>query len=170
MNSDRLDQAIDQVAARLTRVDDDPGFASRIAEALPERRSRVRWLIAPALAGLAAFVLAVIQTNVPDRPPASIPESVPAAIRKDVQAMVQTAVPEKLPSNVRRRARSNDGTNIRATDRSSDHEFSLAPIDRPGDLVIGSVAPRSLVPELPLNVEPLEIADLPVTSELFSPR
>ena len=56
MTEHRLDRAIDHVAKRLTQVDDDTQFASRIIAALPDRRTWFGWLThasAPRLALLA---------------------------------------------------------------------------------------------------------------------
>ena len=43
-NRDRLDEAIDHVAARLTRVEDRRALAARIVDALPERSPWFGWL------------------------------------------------------------------------------------------------------------------------------
>src|SRR5688500_7053283 len=56
---DRLDSAIDQVAARIMQVRDDEELALRIAGALPGRSSRFRWLL-PQLAAVAAFAIAAV--------------------------------------------------------------------------------------------------------------
>ena len=63
MKREYLDEAIDQVAKRMTHVAEDDSLAARIANALPERSAwSVRWLM-PRLAitaGLAALAIAVV--------------------------------------------------------------------------------------------------------------
>src|SRR5688572_29320971 len=56
---DRLDAAIDQVAARLVAVPDDGEMTLRIVSALPERTSRLRWLV-PQLAAIGALAIAAL--------------------------------------------------------------------------------------------------------------
>jgi len=61
-NRDRLDEAIDLVTARMTKVEEDTALAARIAVALPERRFGLTWIRAgwaPRLAMLALAALAI---------------------------------------------------------------------------------------------------------------
>ena len=56
---DRLDEAIDHVAARLTHIEDNPALTSRIVSSLPERAGWFGWLFhswAPRLAMIAIVV------------------------------------------------------------------------------------------------------------------
>ena len=66
MNQERLDQAIDRVAKRLTHVDEDAQFASRIVAALPERFTWFGWLThswAPRLAMMAIVAVSAVLWN-----------------------------------------------------------------------------------------------------------
>ena len=62
-----LDTAIDHVAARMVAVPDDPEMVTRIVHALPDRSSRLGWLI-PQLAALSAIVLAAVVWSIREQP------------------------------------------------------------------------------------------------------
>ena len=56
---DRLDTAIDHVASRMVAVPDDGEMTLRIVSALPERTSRLRWLI-PQFAAIGVTVIVAL--------------------------------------------------------------------------------------------------------------
>ena len=58
-SADRLDVAIDHVAARLVHVHEDEELAMRIASALPDRSSRFGWML-PQFGALAVFAVAAV--------------------------------------------------------------------------------------------------------------
>src|SRR5688500_1251470 len=78
---DRLAAAIDQVAARLVAVPDDGEMTLRIVSALPERPSRLRWLI-PQFAAIGALAIAALVWTMRNTSPAvtTLPASVAASI------------------------------------------------------------------------------------------
>ena len=171
--SDRIDDAIDQVAARMTRVDGDAELANRIIASLPERSGwTLSWLM-PRLAMTAVLAIGVslvVLTNVRTNVPADVQTNVRPNVRTDVTTIVQSDV---LP-NDRLNARLNDRLNIRMNarpnDRPSDHERSLPSIEAVSALSVTSIASEPLSEDAPLTLKPLEIADLPLTADIFSPR
>ena len=80
MNTDHLDSAIDQTAAGMVAVPDDPEMVARIVSALPERSARLGWLI-PQFAALGAIVIAAVVWPTRERPalPAVLPSTQIAA-------------------------------------------------------------------------------------------
>ena len=53
---------------------------------------------------------------------------------------------------------------------SPDHEFSLPAIATAAAVNLDTLTEANLAVDVPLRVESLEIADLPLTSESFAPR
>lgn len=160
MSRDHLDEAIDQVAARLTHVADENSLTvERIVQELPRRRP-LFWIMQGWAPGLAAVVLAltaflVVGTNVPT--------DVQTDVRTNVPTIVPTDVPTVVQANVGANARMNDRPNVRMNDR--DHEFSLAAIASPEALSVGALTPDDLPAEDALAIASLAIADLPLTAE-----
>ena len=172
MKRDQLDHAIDQVAARLTHVDEDDTLAARISSSLPERRGGLTWLLAgwaPRLAmlALAAFAVTVVLRTFDDRSTEvlrsavlSSPAMQPAAVtehRTDVE-----------PAQIVRRTVVERSQNDRRT--IQDFERSLAAVAAPDALILESLSPESLPAEDALAIAPLAIADLALTAESFPPR
>jgi len=171
MNREHLDDAIDRVAARLTHVDDDPAFASRIVAALPERSAWLPygWVSRFGLGALAAFAIAVGTTLVVLRP---FNESSTIVLHTENARMpiVELArivtveapgTPIVEPLQNRRRA------NIERTTKPLDFERSLVALPAPAALGVGSLAPDSLPVEDALAIAPLAVADLPLTAGFF---
>jgi len=168
---DRLDEAIDLVAARMTHVDDDAALASRIVAALPERPAwSLHWLM-PRLAITAALALAtafVVLRSFDDRSatvlqtenaPAPVVAPAPVAQRAVVEA------PPIVPRGIGRPA-SNAPRTAEDLDRP-DHDFSLPAIAAVAALNVDTLMPASLPEDEPLTVAPLTIADLPLGGESF---
>lgn len=164
----RLDDAIDQVAARMTAVKEDDGLALRIASSLPARSGwSLHWLM-PRLAvgALAAFTLAAVlmpfddrSTDVPrtDGGMANLPiVEVPSDKHRTVVE----------PSSTVRRTTVERPSNERGTTVDADHAFSLAAIEPPDALSLSPLTPSELAPEALVALEPLVIAHLPLTAEL----
>jgi hypothetical protein len=168
---DRLDEAIDQVAARLTEVTASAGLAQRIAASLPDRSPWLLYSWIPRLAitaMLAAGVSFVVLRRFDDRSTYVLRTF---GVRStDVQFAV--AVSEHRtnvePALIVRRTIVEPPQNDRRT--TADHERSLEAIVTPAALALGTVAPRDLPAQGSLGVEPLAIADLPLTAETISPR
>lgn len=178
--SAKVDDAIDHVAARMTRVDDDPMLASRIVAALPERSAwSLRWLmprlaITAALAGLAiTVVLRTFDEGSTGVGPAeaghhsvsgggaAAPGGVGPAQVGHHGVGVNSAKPINVVSAFRR---TDSGRTTSALD-GPDHEFSLPAIEAVAALDVNALAPANLPEDAPLTVEPLVIADLPMTEE-----
>jgi hypothetical protein len=168
---DRLDEAIDTVAARLTNVTEDEGLALRIVQALPERSAwlPLGWIARFAGAALATLVIAVVLRTFDDGSTKVLrTQSLPAvspAIVEPSQIARRTIVEPLL--NVRRTRVDVHRTTGEAA--SGDHEFSLVAIAAPDALSLNLLAPSELTSEPPLEVESLVIADLPLGGE-SSPR
>jgi hypothetical protein len=168
---DRLDDAIDRVTARLTHVDEDPIFVSRVVAALPERVSWLGWLFhawAPRLAMMAIVVGAA--TLVSRRGPAPIAPETNAPI----VAVSPVTPPAELVAAVAPAAVSTwPLERLEPLERMEplrhDHERSLAGIEAPAALAMQSLAPADLPADEGLSLAPLAIADLPMTAE-FPPR
>ncbi|HYB93383.1 MAG TPA: hypothetical protein VEC39_00320 [Vicinamibacterales bacterium] len=161
---DRLDDAIDCVAARLTQVEDDPQLAARLISALPPRRISLRmfsgWAPRLAAIGVVAMVLAYLLTGNPTDVSPGVRALVhlapyPPAMYSEVAAGVR--VEDRSGERANLRARPNDAAN----DLWNDHERSLE------SLSLGELAAAELPADEALVVEPLAIADLPLTAESF---
>ncbi|HEX8027788.1 MAG TPA: hypothetical protein VF491_04970 [Vicinamibacterales bacterium] len=167
---DHLDDAIDRVASRMTHVDDDPAFATRIEAALPERASGGPWQwLLPRLAITTAFGAAVAlivlrsfddgSTDVLRSESARIPI---VELARSIAAEVPSPLNDRRTfveplSNDRRTSvepPSNDGrTDV-------DHGFSLPAIASVESLSLQSLAPEALPVDDALVVAPLAVADL----------
>ena len=123
MNREPLDRAIDHVAKRLTHVEDDAQFASRIVAALPDRVTWFGWLLhasAPRLAMIGVAAVAIVlwvasprfagqspqitqittatQPLTNARPLVTSPELVVAAARASVAQQRTTAIASLQPA------------------------------------------------------------------------
>lgn len=157
-----LDSAIDLVAKQLTHVDDDPVLASRIIASLPERQTWFGWLFTSWALRLAVFaVAAVASLLVIDRRPqpsgvdvlSSRPSViVAAAIRPNVK-------PEPLEPLLRTRPLELLEPLEPLEPGKADHEFSLPALD------VEALPPMNLPAVASIELSPLTIVDLPLTSE-----
>lgn len=178
---DPIDTAIDQVAARMVQVREDEDLALRIAAALPARSTRVGWLI-PQFAAIAVFAIAAVVWTMRNPAPTSLlPSSEVAAlvvVPNTVAAIapgtgirtmpLESASARHISGELRRDRRLEDLEPLEPLD--GDHERSLPAIDALAALVVSDVAPDALPGSPALTLAPIEIADLPMTAESFSPR
>jgi hypothetical protein len=173
---DHLDEAIDQVAARLTRVDDNDALAANIINALPERVSWFGWLFhswAPRLAMIAIVVAAGMvwgnrrEVSTPIAPPLASVQ--PVAAPTALVAAVREAVPNRT-MRLERLERLERVAPFAPSGQRVDFDRSLPAIAAVSPLEFGSLAPVSLSEDAPLTLAPLTIADLPLTAETISPR
>lgn len=171
MNREHLDEAIDRVAARLTHVDDDPAFASRIVAALPERSAWLPygWVSRFALGALAALTLAVGTAVVVLRP---FHEGSTIVLRTEnartpIVGLARTVSVEAPGTPIVERLQDRRRTNVERTTKPLDFERSLLALPAPEALGVGSLAPDSLPVEDALAIAPLAVADLPLTAEFF---
>jgi hypothetical protein len=176
---DPIDTAIDQVTARMVQVREDEDLALRIAAALPARSTRVSWLI-PQFAAIAVFAIAAVVWTMRDpATPALLPSSEVAAlgvVPNTVAAIapgtgIRTLPLESAFARMRelRRDKPLELLEPLGSD-GADHERSLAPIAAMSAIVMRDMAPDALPGSPALTLAPIEIADLPMTAESFSPR
>jgi len=169
---DRLDESIDRVAARMTRVEENHALASQIINALPERSIWSGWLFhswAPRLAMVAILVTAGIVWNTrrsePITPSPLLIASAPAI---STPTTFMAAVPELEPN----RTKPMEPLELLEPVEPARPDFdrSLPSIAAVASLELDSLAPVSLPEDAPLTLKPLEIADLPLTADSISPR
>jgi hypothetical protein len=173
--ADEIDAAIDHVTARMVQVREDDELASRIARALPQRSSRFQWLL-PQLAAITVVAIAVGVWMLRDDTARS-----PHLPSSDVVAVIDVPITVVAVE---------PGTALRTSpvelleplepleplkpleplDGDADHERSLPAIEAVTALAVSDLSPGEL-PEAPaLQLEPIAIADLPLTAESFPPR
>ena len=171
---DRLDDAIDTTAARMTAVADDDSLALRIVSSLPERSAwSLHWLM-PRLAITAALAMAtafVVLRSFDDRSATVLrTEKAGGPIVELVAPAERTVVaPPLVVRGTIAEPRSNARRTAVDADRP-DHAFSLPAITAATALHIDALTPANLPEDAPLTVESLEIADLPLTADFISPR
>ena len=170
---DHLDEAIDAVAARLTRVADNDALAARIVDALPERSIWHGWLWqswAPRLAVIAVVVVAgVMWMNrehdvTPGAPPL-------ASVRPDAPVVEFVAAVRELEPNRTQPLEPLEPVEpLEPSVPRSDFERALPAIDTLSSLELDALAPARLAEDAPLTVAPLSLADLPLAPEPDSQR
>lgn len=167
VDRDRLDAAIDQVASRLVAVPDDGEMTLRIVSVLPERTSRLRWLI-PQFAAIGALAIGALvwATRTPPLPAPLASSSLgPMARLANVVVANGPETGAGVSAIPLRRLQS-----LEPWRNGSDHERSLAPIEAATAFVMPPIMP----PEIPatelLTIAPIDIGELPMTAESFSQR
>ena len=169
---DRLDTAIDQVASRMVAVPDDGEMTLRIVTALPERTSRLRWLI-PRLAAIGAIVIgafvwmtrhaiAPAGGTLPSSNVARVTSLANAVAANEPGTAARTILVERLEP-LERLEPAVELANV-------DHERALSPIEAVSALVVSDLAPPELPATPALELAPIAITDLPLTAESFPPR
>ena len=169
-NRDRLDDAIDRVAARMTNVEEDAALAGRIVAALPERSawSGAGWMPRLAVGALAALTVAVVLRPFYDGSTDVLrTEGAERAVWRSHEPASNDRRTTVEPPVIVRRTPVEHPSNDRRT--ISDHEFSLPSIPAPEALIVDSMAPEALAGADALELASLVIADLPLTAE-FPPR
>ena len=161
--SEDLDGAIDRVALRLTHVDDDAMFAQRIVAALPERRGGLTWIFAgwvPGLAAIAVIVAAAAMWSNRDQSPTQLTNE----SRPELSAFAASIEPLQPLERMER-------VGTRPLERvepveplEPDHERSLVSLSV--NALVAEVVPEAGL----LALEPLAIAELPLTAESFPER
>ncbi len=186
-NQDRLDDAIDRVTARMTVVEEDAGLAGRIVSSLPERSVWLPqvWIARFAFGALAALTVAVVLRpfddgatgvgpakaghhgdNATAAEPGHHSDSATAPEPGHRTAGIGPAKAGHHSASVESAfRRTGSGTMV---DRP-DHEFSLPAIEAVAALAVEALTPTELASEPAVELEPLVIADLPLTAE-FPPR
>jgi len=169
MNHDDLDQAIDSVAARMTRVEKDDALAGRILAALPDPAPLYWW--APRLAiisvlavGALIFVLWPFSERSTDVLRAGVTSSSPIEMAAAVPEHRTYVEPPRIAGRTIVEPPSNDPETV------VDFERSLPSIAAVGVLNIDSLVAVSLPEDAPLTLKLLAIEELPLTAESVSPR
>jgi hypothetical protein len=160
--NDQLDAAIDQVAARMVAVPDDPDLTLRIVSALPERSSRLGWLI-PQLTALGLLAVAAVLWSMRGQPVA------PTVLRSTGIAAIAAfpSVTARAPER---------GTPVRTvgTQPSEPPELPALPeldFDRAlPALELSVIGPQALPATEALMLAPIEISALPLTAETTSSK
>ncbi len=171
---DRLDESIDAVAARLTKVAEDDALAFRIVSSLPERRAGLTWMLsgwAPRLAMVAAIVAAGIVWGSRDQ--ATTPHVDPLASTRIAPEPIGllAAVREAEPIRTMRGEALEPLQPLESLEPSRvDFDRSLPSIETAASLEFDSLAPDVLPQSEGLVLESLVIADLPLTAEPNFPR
>ena len=166
MTTDRLDAAIDHVAARMVATSDDDELTLRIVTALPERTSRLWWLI-PQLAAIGAIVIAaLVWTTRNNTAPALA--ALPAANLAQMTGLA-TAVAANAPGTALRTMPLEPLEPVERMEPSEgDHERALSPIAAVRALTVPSMSPVEIPATELLTSAPIAISDLPMTAESFS--
>ena len=166
-SGERLDAAIDRVAARIVHVRDDEALASRIARALPELSSRFSRLL-PQFAAVAALATAAVVWTMRDTT-TLLPSNLAA-----MMAVPNTALAVTPGTTSRAASKTKPVEPLERLEHmepvDGDFERSLAPIESMTALVISSVTPDELPATSPLELVPMTIIELPLTADTFSPR
>lgn len=162
---DPLDQAIDQVAARLVSVEHDQAMPDRIVARLPERARQSAWLgaLLPQAALATVLVAAVIMWMT--REPDQVRE--PAVDVRRAEASASAVAPVVAAEAEAPALRTVDSQFV----VTPDHERALVPVAAPMFLeVAGLAGPAALPAEPPVVLAPIVLTELPLSGESISPR
>jgi len=168
-NRDQLDDAIDSVAKRLTHVEDDAVFASRVIASLPERTTWFGWLThswAPRLAMIAVIVVTAVLWNnrrTTELPPIQIAATFPPFAGCMCVYEVEPVVPVRIKPVERLEPMEPLGPR-------SDFDRSLPAVASPVAIDVASLTTGGLPAEDSLSLPSLVVADLPLTAETFPQR
>lgn len=163
-----LDPAIDAVAKQLTRVEDDPHLASRIAMSLPERSAASFGWWALRLAMIAVMIAAgIVWGNRAGSDPRGA-EPLAASNVALAPAPLMAAVAELEPNRTQPVEPLEPLEPLEPA--APDHEFGLTPVAPPLELGIAALTPRDLPAERPLTIAPLALSELPLSADFPSQR
>jgi len=164
-----LDSAIDQVAKGMVAAPDDPEMVARLVSALPERSSRLGWLI-PQCAALGAIVITAVVWSTRERPASP-------ALLSSTQIAAAPALPGAItprePGTAFRTLPSEHSELSEASEPlrlGSDFERSLPALEIADTLIVSDVTPSELPASPALELTPIGVPDLPLTAESFPPR
>ena len=169
---DRLDTAIDHVAARMVAVPVDEEMVLRIVSALPERSSRWRWLL-PQLAAIGALAIgALVWTT--RTPQSSATTPLVSSSLNLMAGLASVVAADGTEAEIAASARPlalREGLELLEPWRNgSDHERSLAPIEAAAALVVPPIVQTEIPATELLTIAPIDIGELPMTAESFSQR
>ena len=162
---DPLDQAIDQVAARLVSVEHDQAMADRIVARLPNRAARSAWAGALVPQAALATVLLVGVFLWTTREPELVREPVVDVVSAGAEApALRTPMAPALRTTVT--PRSDDSQFV----LTPDHERALVPVAAPIALEVAALAASALPEEALVVIAPIVLTELPLSGESISPR
>jgi hypothetical protein len=167
---DRLDAAIDQVAARLVAVPDDGEMTLRIVSALPERTSRLRWLL-PQFAAIGALAIAaLVWTTRNSTAPAvtTLPSSAVASITGFANGVVADEPGTVLRTMSLERLELLGRMEPTVPEASGDHERALPAIEALGVLSVAETETTEIALPASIGLASIDIADLKLTAESFT--
>lgn len=166
LSVDRLDAAIDHVAARMVAVPDDAEMTLRIVGALPERPSRWRWLV-PQLAAIGAIVIAaLVWTTRDDSTPAIA--TLPSSAAATMSGLANVVAANEPGTALRTMPLERLEPLERLAPLEGDHERALLPIEAVAALVVPSMSPVEIPATELLTIPAIAVSDLPMTAESFS--
>ena len=163
---DTVDAAIDRVASRMVAVPDDPDMVLRIVSALPDRSSRLGWLI-PQFAALGALVIAAVIWSTREQPitPTVLPSTEIAAVAafpivtaREPRPLVSTQLLKRL-----------EPLEPVASFEPGDFDRSLPALEVAEALELNVIGPAALPVTEALTLAPIEIGELPLTAATLSP-
>ena len=172
MKRDQLDQAIDQVAAQLTRVEHDDVLSQRILASLPDRSPWLwhSWIPRLALTAMLAIAAAYAVLRPFDERSTTVlqtfDERSTTVLRTENADLPVVELRVAASQTIVERSWNDRRTTVEppSNDRGTavDFERSLAAIAALSALTLTPVATSDLPAESGLVVEPLAIADLPL--------
>lgn len=163
---DRLDTAIDHVASRMVAVADDGEMTLRIVSALPERTSRLRWLI-PQLAAIGAIAIAALfwTTRSNTRPALA---ALPTLDGPNMVGLANAVAASEPGTALRTMPLERLERLERLEPLEGDHERALSPMEAVAALLVPSMSPVEIPATELLTIAPIAVSDLPMTAESFS--
>ena len=171
---DHLDAAIDRVAARMVAVPDAGEMTLRIVSALPERSSRLRWLM-PQLAAIGAMAIAALvwATRNNTAPALATLPSTNIAPMTGLVIAVAADDPSREPRrDVAVAASGRLGGRLDPMElaelTSADHERALPAIDALSVLFVTDAQTSDIALPAAIGLASLEVADLKLTAESFT--
>lgn len=158
--NDRLDQAVDRTARRMVAVPDDPEMLTRIVSALPDRSSRLRWLI-PQFAALSALALAAVLWSTREQPaaPAVLSSTEIGAVAAFPGVTPREPRTLREPSTLRTQPAEPAEPPELAEPLSIDFDRALPALE------LSAIGPQALPAVEALTLAPIEIGELPLTGD-----
>ena len=171
---DGLDRAIDHIAARMVAPPDVGEVTRRIIAALPDRPSRLRWLLPPlAAVGTVAIAALVWATS---HGPGPMIATRPSAVVAGMSGLANVVAANEPRTAFRTRTAVRTMPLVpleplapleRFPER--DHDRALPPIAALSALSVDEVSPSSIAPSPLLALVPIAIVELPMTAD-FPPE
>ena len=163
---DRLDTAIDHVASLMVAVPDGGEMTLRIGSALPERTSRLRWLI-PQFAAIGVTVIVALVWTTRNESTSEI-AMLPSSAGTSMIGLASPVAANEPGTPLRTMPLERLELLERLEPLEGDHERALLPIEAVAALVVPSMSPIEIPATELLTIAPIAVSDLPMTAESFS--